>query len=248
MKKESSIIRKAIQTDIEKIFEILKSGFPPYEYQYTIYSSLYYKKYLNKIIRNDQSHAIFVAQEEDKIVGFSHFRIIDNMLFLNNIYILKTSQGKNLGKKLLESGFKYFRNNSNIKYFALDVFADNVKAMNWYKKIGLKVISNTFWYVIKHSEIKNINIKHRYAIKPNINSSGFDNYELNIDNIIFNIGITDKRFVRVTDSSLLNSNSFLFFLEKEKLNAIFIISENIEGKAIFAKSYRMQTKFSNVYK
>ena len=101
----------------------------------------------NKLIKSKKDY-FFLIKNGAKLIGFSHFKIMNKVLFLNNIFILPEFQGKGLGKKVLKHAFDYFRE-FNLDYFELDVLSSNDLVFNWYKSIGLRTVSTNSWVEIK---------------------------------------------------------------------------------------------------
>lgn len=93
----------------------------------------------NMVRRVERSHA-FVALEDEEIVGFANFSYVndDGKSELAAIYFLPEAQGKGLGTKLLEQGFKL----PNVRAIELNVKKDNALGMNFYLSKGFKQIDS----------------------------------------------------------------------------------------------------------
>ena len=109
------------------------------------------KKYndiqLIEIIQDDL-RPIFVATIADKVVGYAfcvHKQFVNdnNMtdvktLYIDDLCVDESIRGKHIGKTLYEYVVDYARRNGYYNV-TLNVWADNVKAVGFYEKLGLKV-------------------------------------------------------------------------------------------------------------
>lgn len=89
----------------------------------------------------------FVLLENERPVGYGHLDIEDDIIWLG-IAISESAQGKGYGKKmfvkLLDTA-----NELNLKNINLSVDADNLKAINLYKKFGFilyKTVNKTQFF------------------------------------------------------------------------------------------------------
>ena len=109
------------------------------------------KKYnddqLAEIIKDDL-RPIFVAEFVDKVVGYAfciHKQFINdnNMtdvktLYIDDLCVDDEMRGKHVGKTLYEYVVNYAKQNGYYNV-TLNVWADNVKAVGFYEKLGLKI-------------------------------------------------------------------------------------------------------------
>ena len=105
------------------------------------------EKYFLSIIDQD---VVLVAEDNNQLVGFIQFGNVtldsipttDNDIELNKIYIEKDYQGKGIGKKLIEAMLNHDRLDG-IDNIYLDVFTENEKAIELYKKYDFRIIGKT---------------------------------------------------------------------------------------------------------
>ena len=107
----------------------------------------YNDKQLIEIIKDDL-RPIFVATIADKVVGYAfcvykQFVNDNNMtdvktLYIDDLCVDESARGKHVGKALYEYVVDYARQNGYYNV-TLNVWADNVKAVGFYEKLGLKV-------------------------------------------------------------------------------------------------------------
>ncbi len=107
----------------------------------------YNDKQLIEIIKDDL-RPIFVATIADIVVGYAfcaHKQFVNdnNMtdvktLYIDDLCVDESARGKHVGKALYEYVVDYARRNGYYNV-TLNVWADNVKAVGFYEKLGLKV-------------------------------------------------------------------------------------------------------------
>lgn len=109
------------------------------------------KKYscdeLKKIIADDKT-PVFVADKGGKVLGYVfcvHRQHINdsNMtdiktLYIDDLCVDEAFRGKHIGKALYDYAIDYAKKN-NYYNVTLNVWADNVNAVKFYKKVGLKI-------------------------------------------------------------------------------------------------------------
>ncbi|EPY2277510.1 GNAT family N-acetyltransferase [Clostridium sporogenes] len=80
---------------------------------------------------------IFAVTEQDNFIGFVAFYVNknDKISYLTQIGVKENLQNKNIGKTLLELCIKISRDNG-ITSIKLEVFNNNIKAIEFYKKYG----------------------------------------------------------------------------------------------------------------
>jgi ribosomal protein S18 acetylase RimI-like enzyme len=101
--------------------------------------------YVDKIMKN----AIIITYNyEGELKGFIAFyaNSPNRRAFLSLILVDKNSQGKNIGKFLLESSIRDLRNKKFVSY-SLEVLKKNTKAISLYKNFGFEIQEDrkTFW-------------------------------------------------------------------------------------------------------
>ena len=168
--------------------------------EHLIYFDTNFKFYFRNIVTNKTTDEIYVIKINDVLEGFIHFKIFENSLFLNNICLSNSCQGKGIGSFFLKNSLMLAYKESLIN-FELDVFLSNSKALKWYKKLGLKTNKNSIWMKInkKHLTQNTETISNISYLKD---SNGFDSifYKTNkiatiINNktiIIHNLKYIDK--------------------------------------------------------
>jgi hypothetical protein len=123
-----------------------------------IYFDTNFPSYFKKIVVDPRCNYIFTLKLNDTLEGVIHFKIFNDIIFLNNICLSENCQGKGLGKIFLFESLNLL-NKTDFKYFTLDVFMSNHRALLWYKNLGLEMNKSTTWkqiFLINIQENKNL--------------------------------------------------------------------------------------------
>lgn len=145
------MIRKAKKEDIPHINKLL---YQVHEVHHKVRPDLFKadsKKYTDEElleIINDDLRPIFVYEENDNIIGYAfciHQQHIDDnnltdvkVLYIDDLCVDKDSRGKHIGTSLYNYVLEFAKSNSYYEV-TLNVWADNVETLNFYKHIGLKI-------------------------------------------------------------------------------------------------------------
>lgn len=148
---EQISIRRAVQSDLEVINKLL---FQVHKVHSDVRPDLFRpgsKKYddeeLKAIIADDR-RPIFVAEREGTVLGYAfciHQQHIGEQsltdiktLYIDDLCVDETVRGAHVGSLLYEYVLEYARKNGYYNV-TLNVWADNVNALKFYEKLGLKV-------------------------------------------------------------------------------------------------------------
>lgn len=94
-----------------------------------------WQEYLNK-----EKHRIFVAYENEKILGFSackEDKELKNCLYLDSLHVSETSRGKGVGTKLINTvgSYAYIK---GYEHMSICIVKGNDNAKRIYEKMGAK--------------------------------------------------------------------------------------------------------------
>lgn len=184
-----------------------------------IYYDSNYEKFLTKVFELQNNH-FFVVERNSIIIGFAHFKIIDDFIFLNNIAISESVNNIGLGKKLLFYSYKNLINQySQINNFKLDVFQSNTKALNWYKTMGFEEEKRNEWYQL-NSKL-NVLESNEYSIF--FDQNGF-------------LGIYDgevKFGTIVNNNLILHQSDYIYKINSEKFDSILTNDDSFINNDLF---------------
>lgn len=129
------IIRKATSQDFEKVFFLLQefAAFQKTPERFTIT--------LAQIQKDQSLFQWFIAEDENKnIVGlascfFAYYSWIGKSLYLDDLFVIESMRGKNIGTQLLETVIQFAKDN-DCKKLRWQVSNWNHNAIAFYKKMG----------------------------------------------------------------------------------------------------------------
>lgn len=93
------------------------------------------KDWRKRIETSDGSVAVFVAKEDDRVVGMTAPGIIDGRRRIGAIYVLPENQGKGVGSLLMQKSLNWHGTEEDIY---LLVASYNQNAIEFYKRFGFK--------------------------------------------------------------------------------------------------------------
>lgn len=144
-------IRKAKTMDISSIKKLL---YEVHQVHYNVRPDLFKagcRKYNDDEVLafiHSKDTPIFVAVLEDEVVGYAfcipkqiynHPSMVDiRTLYIDDFCIEESVRGKQIGKRLYECVLQYAKD-QGFYNVTLNVWADNVDAVNFYKKIGMQI-------------------------------------------------------------------------------------------------------------
>lgn len=144
-------IRKAKTMDISSIKKLL---YEVHQVHYNVRPDLFKagcRKYNDDEVLafiHSKDTPIFVAVLEDEVVGYAfcipkqiynHPSMVDiRTLYIDDFCIEESVRGKQIGKRLYEYVLQYAKD-QGFYNVTLNVWADNVDAVNFYKKIGMQI-------------------------------------------------------------------------------------------------------------
>ena len=147
-------VRIAFITDIPKIIEVAEavwkqtySAFLSEEQVEYMYEKMYSADFIKWQMQNGTTY--FMYLEDEKILGFVAYEINEDVYgllkndvtYLHRIYVKQNTQGKGIGKILMNEVIKIAQKN-NCACIQLNVHRKNT-AMYFYKKIGFELYEKT---------------------------------------------------------------------------------------------------------
>ena len=144
------IIRRAKKNDIDEILRLLRQVLEVHaDIRPDLFISgttKYTKEELERII-DDEKRPIFVAVEDDKVLGYVFCEIDDfpkrnamiayKTLYIDDLCVDESERGKGIGKQLFDY-VKDYAKEIGCKEITLNVWEGNDSAQAFYEKMGLK--------------------------------------------------------------------------------------------------------------
>lgn len=144
-------IRKAKDSDINALdkllYQVHKIHSDSRPDLFKIGAKKYNNSELKSIIANDKT-PIFVAEKDNIILGYVfciHKQFINNnnmtdikTLYIDDLCVDEQARGLHIGRMLYDYVIKYAKEH-NFYNVTLNVWADNINAIKFYEKLGLKI-------------------------------------------------------------------------------------------------------------
>lgn len=148
---EKLIIRRAAERDIPTInkllFEVLKVHSDVRPDLFKAGTKKYTDEELKEILADDNT-PVFVAEQGGSVLGYAfcvHQQYVNNnnmtdikTLYIDDLCVDEAARGMHVGKALYEHVLGYAKAQGYYN-LTLNVWADNVNAVKFYERIGLKV-------------------------------------------------------------------------------------------------------------
>lgn len=91
---------------------------------------------------NEKNNAIFVAKEDEKIIGYIYIKIttsndgpmINEEALIDGLYVDSGYRGKGVAKALISKAEEWAKRN-DVQYVYINVLEENTTALNLYKKL-----------------------------------------------------------------------------------------------------------------
>lgn len=141
-------------------------------YGHLIYFDANFPFFFRHVIANKTADFIYLLKINNAVSGFIHLKMFENTIFLNNICLNETCQGKGIGSYFLNETLKLVFDGSQ-ENFELDVFLSNQKALRWYLSLGLEINKKSTWVKITSAprQLDIENTPDMHSLKDN---NGFD--------------------------------------------------------------------------
>lgn len=138
------VIREMVREDIKQVQDVAKEswhatyeGIIPREIQDNFLQAAYSNEMMERRLN---SSFLYVAEVENKIVGFANFSPVNHegQVELSAIYLSPAYQGRGIGTALLEAGVN---NIANIEGIYLDVEKENTIGTAFYTAKGFTIMN-----------------------------------------------------------------------------------------------------------
>jgi len=242
------IISPATPSVISKLYSLLVAINAPAVNKFLIYADPAYPAYLANIIDNSSDDQFYIAESDNQLAGFAHFKKVKpDTIHLNNIIIADGYRSNNAGKKLLTYAINKLRTDMpGLKNFTLDVFGSNAGVFDWYKRLGMLVTDQSNWYNITGIFEQGID-KPRETEACTIlkDENGFQGIYVNglkLASLINNNALVFRDDVNLFE----NLHSLKELVEKENFNSAILITKHKYDFPLMDVSYRLSVDLSNL--
>lgn len=142
-------IRKATMKDFEEVLKIkLESKEEERKFNDELESVEKVKKHYEEYLKNDLNsewRAIFIAIEDKQTIGFVTGKIYRTLYvcgfqrcgFISNVFVKKQFRKRKIAEKLIFEMIDWFKK-KNATQLSLELYENNVPAINLYHKLGFK--------------------------------------------------------------------------------------------------------------
>ncbi|WP_223591801.1 GNAT family N-acetyltransferase [Neobacillus bataviensis] len=224
--------------------KLIESGMNKDIFSLTIFSAKRYGEYLKNLLMIPEENRrvkFYGAFVDEHLAGYTEWRVFKNNLFLNNIYIFPEYQGMGIGTALLvKHGYKLLEKHGK-SMMCLDVFENNLEALNWYEKIGFVKKNSTNWYVAEQRAFTSANGNCECYIEnyPNAEADhtayDFSMLTCSTANGVHQIGRIRNQFYRLTDPKSLQDLDLLHCLYQldPTRKLLLLTNESFTGNETF---------------
>jgi ribosomal protein S18 acetylase RimI-like enzyme len=154
------IIRRAEINDIDSILPLEEQIFKIHSKERPDWIDKNKRPFSYDLLKNiieSNTQKIFIAEMDNKIIGFckiNHREINNNLMFydmlnieIENLIVDEKHRKKGIGKNLFGE-VKNYAKEVNAKYIELSVWEFNKNAINFYKRMGMKIRINRMEYKV----------------------------------------------------------------------------------------------------
>lgn len=132
--------RKAGPAEARKIVALHKSVYTIDQLRHTIFYSPRVARYIMALLscqHLQNEHYFWGAWAKDRLIGYSHYRVLENTLHLNQIVVDPGYQGQGIGSRFIQT-WKELAKDLRIYHLSLDVDESNKTAFDWYLRLGFR--------------------------------------------------------------------------------------------------------------
>ncbi|RXI98591.1 GNAT family N-acetyltransferase [Anaerobacillus alkaliphilus] len=137
------IIRQVVKEDAKDLVQLMKNYIVDF-YQKPEPKEEDVEALIHRLIMEPSSGIQFVAEKEEKLVGFAtlYFSFstlqLKKVAILNDMFINEDARGEKIGEQLFQTSLSYIREN-DFAYMTWETAKDNLIAQSLYNKMGGKI-------------------------------------------------------------------------------------------------------------
>ncbi len=246
-KYKTRLVRKK---EIKRFVQIIRESFHSEHLIPSIYRGEGIENFILKEIKNPFSpYRYFVVVDNGKgVVGCAELKIISDakIIFLNQIASDYNHKGEGIGSFMINHIIVYYSKKGFDK-IQLDVYQDNIVALNWYTSLGFSRLHEKSLYKVRFSHLnfgkKNIYIQNYPQYELIKKEFGFSFLKVIIDNETVKVGVIANDLIIREEYNDLTRTTVGYLLKKLHFNNIYFIIDNIDNNPellFMNKIFRME--------
>lgn len=146
---ESVHVRTLEPEHYEEISRMSETWMPAVLYEATLFSAHGYADFLRASLAippsRFTSHFIGIYTNANSLIGFAEWRLIDDILFLNNFYVSALFRGRGIGSHVIRQASIHAAK-EGLSSVQLDAFDTNESAIRLYERNGFVRQHAYYWY------------------------------------------------------------------------------------------------------
>lgn len=142
------VIRPVLPHECQQVVSVHRAAFSPGQLTRSIFASSKVDRYLANLVACPQlqrEHSLWAIWDGDRLVGYTHSRALPDTWHLNYIAVLPEYQSRGIGTMLWEHWVGAARQ-MTYSSVSLDVDDENRRAVDWYQRRGMGVVTTTWMY------------------------------------------------------------------------------------------------------
>ena len=253
MADRSVLCRPAVAADAPGIVALIRTSFNPEIIDATVYGCTGMPAFVQDQLQEHPHRArrrYYVAYREDSLAGAAEIIRDADSLFLNYIAVAASFRRSGVGRELLGEALRGTRQ-EEAAWLRLDVFTDNIAALEWYERLGLAVTSSSIWWRLPIPALSlhpAAHIEGLEAADAQHQRYGFSEFRVATGLATWNIGRLGHRWFRLAESGSFRDRDLLFCLRKldqrRELLLILPESETLDAAASPARKLATSTRMT----
>lgn len=132
--------RKVGPAEARRIVALHKNVYALNQLRHTIFYSPRVTRYITALLscqHLQHEHHFWGAWTGDRLVGYAHYRVLEDTLHLNQIVVDPAYRGQGIGSRFIQI-WKELARALHIYHLSLDVDEENKMAFDWYLRLGFR--------------------------------------------------------------------------------------------------------------
>lgn len=237
--------------EAERVYELILGGMHAENIPLTIYNSGGFASYLQQLLSLPQPFReawYFGAELDGELIGMCEWRVHQDAVYWNNIYLDPKVRSAGLGRRLFATGVELARR-FGIEQLLLDVFDSKSRPRVWYEEMGFVAYQEMIWLTgANHIEPEEggMTVLNFPQAQSNQDAFGFSILEVRTASGTYSIGRLSDRFYRLNSVDAYRDEALLAglrFLDPERHLLLVCPEEeglHLTGLAIACHSTKMR--------